>query len=244
MKTLIISGASSGIGLATAQRFQQVGYKVYNLDITAPKNSDTAHFIQCDVTNVTAIAQAIAIITAESPRIDALVCNAGVHFSANIIETNEADYERVMNINLKGAFFLTQAVLPHMVRNQHGAIVFVGSDQTLIAKPNSAVYGASKAALGSLAKSTALDYAQYNIRANLVAVGTVDTPLYQTAIANYCAKTGANPVDVHRAEAQQQPLGRIGRPEEVANLIHFLCSDEASFITGGIYPVDGGYTAK
>ncbi len=131
-----------------------------------------------------------------------------------------------------------------MVANKKGAVVFVGSDQTLIAKSNSAIYGATKAALGSLSKTTAIDYAPHGIRSNIVAVGTTDTPLYQKAINNYCMRTGNNAEEVHAAEAREQPIGRIGQPEEVADLIYFLCSDKSNFITGAIIPIDGGYTAK
>ncbi len=244
-KTVIISGGSSGIGLATAMKFSEMGYMIYSLDINSPANKikNLIH-IHCDIAKVKDIQNAADEISKSTSTIDALICNAGIHFSNNIEATSEKDFDHVVAINLKGNFFLTQIFLPFMKKQKSGSIVFVGSDQTLIGKKNSAVYGATKAALGNLAKSTALDYADYGIRSNLVAVGTVDTPLYQTAIKNYCAKTGAKIDDVHKSEAQEQPLNRIGLPQEVASLIYFLCSDEAAFITGGIYPIDGGYTAK
>ena len=183
-------------------------------------------------------------ISKSTHHIDALVCNAGIDFSSNIETTTEDDFDKVVAINLKGCFFLTQAILPFMKKQNSGSIVFVGSDQTTIGKRNSAIYGATKTALGSLAKTTALDYAEYGIRSNLVAAGTIDTPLYQTAVKNYCIKSGANIQDVHKDEAKELPVNRLGNPHEVANLIYFLCSDETAFMTGGIYPIDGGYTAK
>jgi len=245
MKTLVISGGSSGIGMATAQRFSQAGYRVFILDIQKPERElDQAHFIHCDVSQVADIHYAAEKISHQIEHIDALVCNAGIHFSSTIQSTTEADYDRVEAINIKGAFFLTQSILPFMLTQKKGAIVFVGSDQTLIAKPNSAIYGATKAALASLAKTTALDYADQGIRSNLVAVGTIDTPLYHRAVENYCQRTGTDIHEAHRAEAKKQPLGRIGEAKEVANLIYFLCSEEASFITGATYAIDGGYTAQ
>lgn len=245
IKNVVISGGSSGIGLATAAKFSATGYNVYTLDIRPPtENINNMTYINCDLSKINDIKKATDEIKKLTIHIHALICNAGIHFSNTIEETTEDDFDKVVSLNLKGNFFLTQAILPIMKKQLSGSIVFVGSDQTLIGKRNSAIYGATKAALGSLAKTTALDYAEYGIRSNLVAAGTIDTPLYQKAIKNYCIKTGARLDDIHRYEANEQPLNRIGSPMEVANLIYFLCSDEASFITGGIYPIDGGYTAK
>ncbi len=245
MKTLVISGGSSGIGLATTERFLQAGYRVFILDIQQPNiSSDQIDFIHCDISQIADIQNAIEKIAAEKKHIDALVCNAGVHFSSSIQSTAETDYDRVWNINFKGAFFLTQLILPFMLSQKKGAIVFVGSDQTLIAKRNSVVYGATKAALGSLAKTVALDYAAQGIRSNLVAPGTIDTPFYRHAIEKYCEKTGEDLGEVHKEEAKLQPLGRVGEAKEVASLIYFLCSNEASFITGATVAIDGGYTAQ
>lgn len=244
LKTLVISGGSSGIGLACVKRFAQSGYCVFNVDRQPPIEAvASATYIPCDLANSNDLKSAVEKITQQAFSVDALVCNAGVHFSATIQQTTEADYERVMSINFKSSFFLTQAILPLMLSQRRGAIVYVGSDQSLIAKANSAIYGASKAALVSLAKTTAVDYASYGIRANLVAAGTIDTPLYQTAVKNYCLKTEEDVRVVHQAEATLQPLGRIGKPEEVGELIYFLCSEQAGFITGAVYPIDGGYTA-
>lgn len=244
MKTLIISGGSSGIGLACVKLFLQKDYRVFNLDRQPPlEEVKSLNYIPCDVSNISDIESAVNKINEQTLQVDALVCNAGVHFSANIQQTTEADYERVMGINFKGSFFLSQAILPLLLAQRQGAIVYVGSDQSLIAKSNSAIYGASKTALASLAKTTAIDYAAYGIRANLVAAGSIDTPLYQAAVKNFCLKSGEDIHAAHQAEAALQPLRRIGKPEEVSQLIYFLCSEQASFITGAIYPIDGGYTA-
>lgn len=244
-KNVIISGGSSGIGLSTVKKFSEEGYSVYVLDIKESNYTySNQHFIYCDVSDTQSIRKALRGLIEKKIPIDALVCNAGIHFSANLESTTQDDYCRVMDINFKGAFFLTKEVLCMMVPQERGSIVFVGSDQTLVAKPNSAIYGATKAALGSLAKTTAIDYAKYGIRSNMIAVGTTDTPLYRRAIENYCQRTSSDIADVHQAEAREQPIGRIGTPEEIADFIYFLCSDKASFITGSILPIDGGYTAR
>jgi NAD(P)-dependent dehydrogenase (short-subunit alcohol dehydrogenase family) len=122
--------------------------------------------------------------------------------------------------------------------------LFIASDQAVIGKTHSFAYNMSKHALASMAKTTALDYASYNIRANAICPGTIETPLYHKAIDRYCAKSGADKTAIHAEEAAQQPLGRIGQAEEVASLALYLASDDASFITGSLQMIDGGYTAK
>ena len=245
MKTLIISGGSKGIGAATVGRFLRESYQVIVLGLNEPSTQHPhLQFFKCDVSKVDEIQRVAAKILPSISEIFALVCNAGMHFSANILKTTEKDFDRVMDLNVRSCFFLTQAFLPKMIEQKHGAIVYVGSDQTLIGKKNSAVYGLSKMALGSLAKTTALDFASDNIRANTIAVSTVETPLYHHAIDQYCERTGADKIRVHEEEGHELPIGRIGQPEEIADVIYFLCSDNASFITGAVIPVDGGYTAR
>jgi len=131
-----------------------------------------------------------------------------------------------------------------MKANRCGAIVIVASDQAIIAKNNSFAYNLTKHALASIAKTTALDYASFNIRANALCPGTIETPLYHQAIDKYCAASGADKASVHQEEASLQPLGRLGQPEEVASFAYFLASDDASFITGSLQTIDGGYTAS
>jgi NAD(P)-dependent dehydrogenase (short-subunit alcohol dehydrogenase family) len=142
------------------------------------------------------------------------------------------------------AFEDIKAFLPNMKLNKNGSIILMSSDQALIAKHNSFAYNLSKAALASMAKTTALDYATFNIRANAVCPGTIETPLYHQAIDNYCQKSGADKAEVHNEEASLQPLNRIGQPEEVAELVLFLASDKAKFITGSLQVIDGGYTVQ
>ncbi|MCH2056066.1 MAG: SDR family oxidoreductase [Thalassotalea sp.] len=239
-KTCVITGASSGIGLSIAEKFVAEGYQVFNLDIHSGK---AGALVSCDMTNVDAVTEAINNI-GQQYGIDVLVSNAGVHYSANIENTSEQDFERVFNINVKGAYAATKACLPFMKAKQQGSVIYIASDQALIGKRNSFAYNLSKAALASMAKTTALDYAEFNIRANAVCPGTIETPLYHKAIDNYVEKSGADKTVVHQEEAQLQPLGRLGQPEEVAELTFFLASDKASFITGSLQVIDGGYTAQ
>lgn len=238
-KTVVVTGGSSGIGSAIVERFIDSGYRVFNLDI---KGSELGTYMPCDMREHTDVKQAITRIGLEHG-VDILVCNAGKHLSANIENTDEATFLALFNLNVKGAYSATQTALPFM-KERGGSVVYIASEQALVAKRNSFAYNLSKHALASMAKTTALDYAEFNIRANAVCPGTVETPLYHAAIDSYCERWGANKDAVHQAEAQLQPLGRIGQASEVAAMVAFLASDEAAFITGSLQVIDGGYCAQ
>ena len=240
-KVAIVTGGTKGIGLAVVKRLLTSGYEVHNLDITP---SDVGIFHHCDVSDVEAVRRSINTIHEQSQRIDVLVSNAGKHLSANIESTDEQTLDALFALNVKGAYAAVQSVLPTMKANNAGSIVLIASDQALIAKQNSFAYNLTKHALASMAKTTALDYARFNIRANAVCPGTIETPLFHNAIDAYCDKSGANKADIVAEEASLQPLNRLGQADEVAALVNFLASDDASFITGSLQSIDGGYTAQ
>ena len=240
-KVAIVTGGSFGIGLAVVEKLLSENYQVFNLDI-AP--SEVGNFVECDVSCVEIVKRCIAEIISQTGRVDALVSNAGKHLSATIEDTDEAMLDTLFNLNVKGAYAAIQAVLPSMKTQNNGAIVLMASDQAIIGKPNSFAYNLTKSSLASMAKTTALDYAKFNIRANAVCPGTIETPLFHHAIDKYCAKSGANKAEIVAEEAQLQPLGRLGKAHEVAALTAFLLSDDASFITGSLQSIDGGYTAQ
>ena len=241
----IVTGGSLGIGFAVCKLFSQNGYQVINLDIRDFEQAlPNAIWKPCDVSVVRNIEAAVNEVINSYQRIDALVCNAGIHVSATIEDTDEALLDKVLNLNVKGAYGAIKSCLPTMKEQGSGAIVVMGSDQSFIGKRNSFAYGVSKGALASMAKTTALDYAPYNIRVNAVCPGTIETPLFHNAIDNYVARSGADKSEVVAEEAAAQPIGRLGQPEDVAELTYFLCSNKASFITGSLYAVDGGYTAQ
>jgi 2-keto-3-deoxy-L-fuconate dehydrogenase len=240
-KVAIVTGGTKGIGLAVVKRLLSNGYKVHNLDI---EPSETGIFHQCDVSDVSAVQSCINAICEQSKRIDVLVSNAGKHLSANIESTDEQTLDALFALNVKGAYAAVQSVLPSMKAQNSGAIILVASDQAIIGKQNSFAYNLTKHALASMAKTTALDYASFNIRVNAVCPGTIETPLFHNAIDAYCAKSGANKAEIVAEEASLQPLNRLGQADEVAALVSFLASDDASFITGSLQSIDGGYTAQ
>ncbi|MBB1345890.1 SDR family NAD(P)-dependent oxidoreductase [Pseudoalteromonas sp. SG45-2] len=240
-KVAVVTGGTKGIGLAVVKRFLSNGYKVHNLDI---EPSETGIFHQCDVSDVSAVQSCINAICEQSKRIDVLVSNAGKHLSANIESTDEQTLDALFALNVKGAYAAVQSVLPSMKAQNSGAIILVASDQAIIGKQNSFAYNLTKHALASMAKTTALDYASFNIRVNAVCPGTIETPLFHNAIDAYCAKSGTNKAEIVAEEASLQPLNRLGQADEVAALVSFLASDDASFITGSLQSIDGGYTAQ
>ncbi|KJZ08894.1 oxidoreductase [Marinomonas sp. S3726] len=239
-KTCIVTGGSSGIGLSVVKLFLANNYRVFNLDMQPSK---FGQFCSCDITNLEQVNKIIDGIT-QRHNVDTLVSNAGIHFSATIEDTSEEELDKIFSINVKGAYAAMKAVIPNMKHNQSGSIILISSEQALVGKPNSFAYSLTKTALASMAKTTALDYAAFNIRANAVCPGTIETPLYHKAIGNYCEKSGADKEEVHQEEAKLQPLGRLGQPEEVAELVLFLASDKATFITGSLQVIDGGYTTQ
>ncbi|RYE16835.1 MAG: SDR family oxidoreductase [Sphingobacteriales bacterium] len=239
----VITGATSGIGRATLELLRNEGSLVYNLD-NVPGVQPDPYFIDCDVSNRLNVEQAIKRIYDKEGRIDFLFSNAGRHLFANIEDTSYEQLETLLGINLMGTFYLLKTVIPLMKQQQKGSIVLMGSDQCFVGKANSSVYGMTKGAIGQLTKSTAIDYAPFNIRVNCMCAGTIQTPLLDNAVKQYVNLSGEEASAVYAGLDSIQPLGRVGRPEEIANTVRFLFSDDASFITGALIAADGGYTCQ
>lgn len=241
-KVAIITGAGTGIGKATGELLESKGCRVYNLDIAG--SGDSPYFIHCDVRDRQAIRAAVQAVHDREQRIDFLFSNAGIHLFAGIEETTDEEFDNVTATNILGTFYLLQSVLPHMKAQQKGSIVLMGSDQSFVGKARSAVYGLTKGAVGQLTKSTAIDYAPFNIRVNCICPGTIDTPLLHRAVERFSTLSTTPSADVYRSLDGMQPLGRIGRPEEIASVVAFLLSDDSSFMTGSLVSADGGYVCQ
>jgi NAD(P)-dependent dehydrogenase (short-subunit alcohol dehydrogenase family) len=241
-KVALVTGAARGIGLAVAKRFLAEGWRVALLDIedellreavaglASPERTMALH---CDVSDTKAVNAAMAALSARFDRLDALVNNAGVAVFAPLLETSDQDWERVLAVDLTGPFLCTKAAAPLMREHGGGAIVNITSISAVRASTLRSAYGTSKAGLAHLTKQLAVELASLGIRVNGVAPGPVDTAMAKAV------HTPEIRADYHDAI----PLNRHGLEEELAEAVFFLCSDRASYITGQILAVDGGFDA-
>jgi NAD(P)-dependent dehydrogenase (short-subunit alcohol dehydrogenase family) len=248
-RRLLVTGAASGIGRATAQRFTAEGSLVACLDIDQEGLESTVAAISshragavamtADVASIAAVEAAVADAAAELGGLDGVANVAGVgDFTGDVTETAPAAWERVLAINLSGAYNVCRAAIPHLRASGGGTVVNVGSQFALVGCLASPAYCASKAGLLGLTRAMAVDHAAEGIRVNCVCPGPVDTPML--------AGTSATPVLTARERARTEYrnlVGRLGRPEEIAAMIAFVTSHEAGTMTGSIIAVDGGWTA-
>lgn len=241
-KVGIVTGGSSGMGNATVRLLAEEGARVYVLDMKP--TADGCRFLSCDVADYPRVKECVGEVVDQEGRIDLLFAAAGIHLFANIEGTSLEELDRVLSINLKGTFYVLKETLPIMRRQSGGAVVLMGSDQVFVGKGSSSVYGLTKAAIGQLTKSTAIDYASYNVRVNCICPGTIDTPMLEPTIRKYHEASGI-PIDtIYQQLRDAQPIKRLGAAEEIARAVAFLLSDEACFMTGALLSVDGGFVAQ
>jgi NAD(P)-dependent dehydrogenase (short-subunit alcohol dehydrogenase family) len=243
-KVAIVTGGAMGIGAATARKLAELGASVaiFDIDCNAgtksaaaiAKDGNICEFFPCNVSVCAQVSQAVAAVVDKFGAIDVLISNAGIQLYGDAVTTSEEEWDRLMGINLKGCFLAAKYVVPHMIE-RGGAIVIVGSVQSMTAISNSIAYVASKHGLLGLTRAMSLDYAHKGVRVNCVCPGTIDTPMLRWA-----AGLSEDPDKVIETCNHMHPLGRIGKPEEVADAIAYLASPMASFITGAALLVDGG----
>jgi len=248
-KVAIITGAGAGIGRSTALLFAKEGAKVVVADYDSERGAETvgiiredggeATFIQVDVSKA-ADAERMARATVETyGKLDILVNNAGIYMQADAVEMTEEDWDRILDVNLKGVFLCSKYCIPEMIKGEGGSIVNIGSEAGIVGIKNQVAYNVSKSGIIALTKSTAIDFAIHNIRVNCVCPGTTETPLVKAAL-----ERAPDPAATRRALEEVRPANRLGRPEEIAAGILYLASDESPYATGSILSIDGGYTAQ
>lgn len=236
-KTVVITGGANGIGAACAQKFLEMEANVALLDIafSVPvEGGENSLYLQCDVSAEEAVVASMKKIREKFGSIDYLVNNAGIQRYGTVTETSLDEWDEVMNVNLKSLFLCSKYAIPVMEESGNGVIINVASVQAFVSQDKVAAYTTAKSAILGLTRSIAVDYAPH-IRCIAVCPGTIDTPMLRSSIA-----LSPDPDEVMQECMDMHLLKRIGKPEEVASLIAFLCSDEASFITGQAIRIDGG----
>jgi 2-keto-3-deoxy-L-fuconate dehydrogenase len=249
-KVAVVTGAGSGIGNAIANTFAGNGARVFvleaNLDAGKAaverirKAGGNADAIACDVSKIGSVAEAFAQVDRDAHRVDILINNAGIAHVGTAENTSEADFDRVYSVNVKGVYLCSQAGIKMMLRDGGGVILNLASIASLVGLTDRFAYSMSKGAVLTMTKSIAVDYVKRNIRCNCVCPARVHTPFVDGYVRN---NYPGREQEMFRELSEYQPIGRMGTPEEVAALALYLCSDEASFITGQAYPIDGGVLA-
>jgi NAD(P)-dependent dehydrogenase (short-subunit alcohol dehydrogenase family) len=246
-KIAIVTGAASGIGLATARMFAAEGATVVLADRTDPSKNAAAMLLTykdsvastLDVTDAKAVEALVASTVARFGRVDILVNNAGVDLAKTVPDTSEAEWDALMDVNLKGVFLCSRAAIAAMRRSGGGCIVNVASELGLVGGSSIAAYCASKGGVVQLTKAMAIDHAHENIRVNCVCPGPVETPLLQS-IVDAAPDRAAELADI----VGRTLLLRLAKPDEIASVLLFVASDEASYMTGSVIAVDGGWTTQ
>ena len=244
-KVALITGGASGIGKATAQLFAREGAAVTIVDVNVEPgeavsraigdDGGQAIFLRCDVTRASDCQAAVEKTISRFGRLDILFNNAGITRRASVLETSEEEWDWVMAVNVKSVFLMSKAAIPAMIESGGGAIINTGSGWGLVGGKDAVSYCASKGAVIQLTKAMALDHSPQKIRVNAVCPGDTETPM----LADEARQLG-RPYQAILAESARRPLGRVGRPEEIAQAVLYLAGDGSSFVTGTTLLVDGG----
>lgn len=247
-KTAVITGGGSGIGKAISETFAEMGATVHILDMNVEAGTqtasditskyNTAFFYPCDVSKYGQVEKIVNEVNGINNGIDILINNAGIGFVGNIENTTEVDLDRLYQVNVKGVFNCVKAVIPYFKAKNKGIIINMASIASSVGLADRFAYAMTKGAVLTMTYSIAKDYLAHNIRCNCISPARIHTSFVDGFIAkNYPGKEK----EMFENLSKTQPIGRMGKPQEVANLALYLCSDEASFITGTDFPIDGGF---
>ncbi len=246
-KNIIVTGGASGIGLAITRRFAAAGGRVFIFDIDEETGTEAAlklqaeglpvGFVQCDVSDFQEVTEAVAQVKS---RIHILVNNAGIAHIGNLEQTSEEDLDRLYQINIKGVYNCSKAVISNMVQQGGGVILNMASIAAVVGIPDRFAYSMTKAAVLNMTLTIARDYVDKNIRCNAISPARIHTPFVDGFLAKHYP---GQEEEMFAKLAASQPIGRMGTPEEVAALARYLCSDDAAFVTGCNFPLDGGFVS-
>ncbi len=235
-KKAVVTGGSNGIGKAIANTLKNQGAEVFILDLNENQSHKKAG-IQTIITDITQWSQINSSLTSIPNTVDILINNAGIGFVGNIEQTEEADFDRLYQVNVKGVFNCVKAILPRM-KKKGGVIINMASIVSHVAVKERLGYTMTKGAVFAMTNAIAKDYLSYGIRCNSVSPARVHTPFVDDYLEkNYLGKEK----EMFKRLSKTQPIGRMAEPQEVADMVLYLCSDEASFITGTDFPIDGGF---
>lgn len=247
-KVAVVTGGGSGIGKAISESLASKGAKVYIFDLNEENGNETAEtingnghsaqFIACNVSKQSSVKSAFDNVIASEGKLNVLVNNAGIAHIGQAHTTSEEDFDRIYEVNIKGVYNCLHRGIPHMIEAGGGTIINLGSSAANVGLADRFAYSMSKGAVQTMTYSVAKDYIDQGIRCNSIAPGRVHTPFVDGYLKN---NYPGQEKEMFEKLSKTQPIGRMGKPSEIGALVLYLCSDEAAFITGSNFPIDGGF---